>query len=99
MLAGEALCTDPAELAGGDGRSDPPLLTAALAIAGALSNVVPGLATGFAAYPGQLTAERRRDGGTSYLQVGLAPGARLTVPDSPLGPRVAAQRRRQPRAR
>ena len=83
----EVLCTDPDSSCQRRRPARPLLPTAALAIAGALSNVVPGLATGFAAYPGQLTAECRRDGGTSYLQVGLAPGARLTVPDSPLGPR------------
>lgn len=82
----EVLCTEPSRLAGGDGSLHPYLPTSELAGAGLLPGVT-GLSTGFAAYPEQLTGACRQRGGVSYLQVDVEPGARLTPPDSPLGPR------------
>ena len=83
----EVLCVDPSRLAGDDGALHPYLPTASLASAGALAATVPGLRTGFAAYPEQLRAQCRREGGASYLQVDLAPGAQLQPPAQPLGPK------------
>ena len=82
----EVLCTDPTVLAGQPGQLDAYLPTQALAGAG-LSTAVPGVATGFAAYPGQLRAECRSEGGANYLQVSAVPGSAFTPADGPLGAR------------
>lgn len=68
----EVLCADPSRLAGRDGELHPYL---------------PTTVTGFTAHPGQLRGECRRANGVSYLHVEVQPGARLPVPESPLGPR------------
>ena len=81
----EVVCTDPSLLAGSDGALRPYLPTSALAPS--LGEGTAGVTTGFVAYPGQLRGQCRSDGGTSYLQVGLAPGARLAIPPQRFGPR------------
>ena len=83
----EVLCVEPSRLAGGDGRLHPYLPGAALAPAGSLAAAVPGVRTGFAAYPEQLRAQCREAGPVSYLHVDRVPGSRLPVAEQPLGPR------------
>jgi hypothetical protein len=83
----EVLCTDPSRLAGDDGSLHPYLPGASLAAAGSLASTVPGVTTGFAAYPEQLEGACRVAGPVSYLHVTRAPGARLPDFPQPLGPR------------
>ncbi|MCW2714204.1 MAG: hypothetical protein JWN88_1251 [Frankiales bacterium] len=83
----EVLCVDPTKIAGGDGTLHPYLPSDKLAPGATLSTAVPGLTTGFAAFPGQLKGECRSEGGASFLQVAAVPGSRLPVVDGPLGPR------------
>jgi pimeloyl-ACP methyl ester carboxylesterase len=86
--AGEqVLCVDPSRLTGSGGTLHPYLPGAALSPESSLAATVPGVRTGFAAYPEQLTAECRVAGPVSYLHVARAPGARLPVTPQPLGPR------------
>lgn len=83
----EVVCVDPTKIAGGDGSLHPYVPTDKLSPGAPSATAVPGLTTGFAAYPGQLTAQCRKEGGASYLQIAAVPGSTLSVADGPLGPR------------
>ena len=83
----EVVCVDPTKIAGGDGSLHPYLPSDKLSPKALSATAVPGLTTGFAAYPGQLKAECRKEGGASFLQVAAVPGSKLPVADGPLGPR------------
>lgn len=74
----EVLCVDPSRLAGEEGSLDPYLPTPELASRGG---------PGFTAYPGQLRARCRSEGGVSFLHVEQAAGSRVPTPPQPLGPR------------
>ena len=83
----EVVCVDPTKIAGGDGTLHPYIPSDKLSPDAPSASSVPGLTTGFAAYPGQLKAECRSEGGASFLQVAAVPGSQLPVADGPLGPR------------
>ena len=83
----EVVCVDPTKIAGGDGSLHPYLPSDKLSPKALSATAVPGLTTGFAAYPGQLKAECRKEGGASFLQIAAVPGSKLPVADGPLGPR------------
>jgi len=81
------VCVDPTKIAGGDGTLHPYLPSDKLSPGAPSATAVPGLTTGFAAFPSQLKGECRSEGGASFLQVAAVPGSKLPVADGPLGPR------------